>query len=464
MKAILDNILKNLLFYCFLCTLSLLGQTTCEKGLQDWGKYESVKQEAIQRIEKYRKGNVVVRMQLPNGELATNGTAKVSLKRHAFKWGAVVNQYFATSPYADRYKALFLKYFNATGFTVALKPKFRNKPIEAKAENISMPWFLANDFYVRGHTLFWDNDKFMRPEDKAIYNTPDLSDTEKGALLLASCKKHFVHAIPKWNVQCWDVSNEPIGNNKVNKLFANKDTHVHWFQLADSIRKVHGKDKVQLFQNDYQVITAIAPWALSLRKKGYKGIGRPAIYKETIRKQLALGAPIEGIGFQSRIKMGLLSPDSIYQRLCSFDEFNLPYHATEFEIRDDKKRYVYTDAERRLLTEYMMVLYFSHPKVEGFWHWTFLDKPKGGLDYPLFNYDGTPKVNGQKWMELMDGFLTTQKELSTNAHGEVQVKGYYGSYQVEVEHQGKQYTGTFQLEKGAEHQEISVVLRIENEQ
>ena len=166
-----------------------------------------------------------------------------------------------------------------------------------------------------------------------------------------------------------------------------------------------------------------------------------------IEKHIAQGAPVEGIGFQSRIKQGLITPDTIYKRLCDFDYFNLPYQATEFEIRDDAVSYVYTDEERKLLTEYMTVMYFSHPKVNGFWHWTFSDtKSNEMLDYPLFNYDGTPKVNGEMWIELMEGFFNTNLVTTTNIYGEAFVCGYYGSYVLETEIEGKKYHGTFQLD------------------
>ena len=429
------------------------------QDLQNWGVYEEVKNEAVQRIEQHRKGDVRLRIILPNQEVAANTRVRVKLSRHDFKWGAVVKPSFVTSPYSEMYKETFIKYFNATGFNVALKPKHRGTQTEELTENIAMPWFLKNDIYVRGHTLAWEGENFIRPEDKSIYTNPNLTDKEKGDSLLTSCGKHFLHAIPKWDVKCWDVSNEPIANNIINDLLPDFNTHVHWFKLADSIRREHGKEEVKLYQNDYQVISAITPWALNYTKTGYSAKGRPALYREILDEQLALGAPIEGIGFQSRLKGGLITPDKIYQRLCDFERFNLPYQATEFEIRDDAAKYVYTNAQRRILTEYMMVMYFSHPRVDGFWHWTFADsKSTENLDYTLFNFDGTPKVNGQKWIELMEGFLSTDEVLITNAEGEFNVRGYFGSYAVYAEVGNEIYIGAFQIDSTTTNPAIRVNL------
>ena len=104
-----------------------------------------------------------------------------------------------------------------------------------------------------------------------------------------------------------------------------------------------------------------------------------------------------------------------------------------------------------------MVMYFSHPNVDGFWHWTFADmnirKP---LDYPLFNYDGTPKVTGLKWMELMDGFFSTNLKLTTDAKGEITMHGYYGDYELTTTINGITYRSDFSV-ISAEDSSIKVV-------
>lgn len=449
------TLLQQIFFIC----LIFCPATSIAQNLQNWGDYEKIKNEAIQRIEGHRKEDINLIVKLPNDQIAANNQVRVKLLRHDFKWGAVVGNSFETSPYSDVYKETFLKYFNASGFNIALKPKHRYSNSEEIAATQTMPWFLENKIYVRGHALTWEGDKFMRPEDKAIVDDTTLSDEEKGEKLLESLSKHFHHAIPKWDVKTWDVTNEPIVNNVVNDLFPDMNTHAYWFKLADSIKRANGKEDVVLYANDYQIISAITPWALDATKEGYSAVGRPALYREMLDEQINEGAPIEAIGFQSRIKQGIITPDTIYKRLCDFERYNLPYHATEFEIRDDASKYVYTDAERWLITEHMMVMYFSHSKVEGFWHWTFADsRSKRKLDYPLFNYDGTPNVNGMKWIELMEGFLNTDKVLTTNVKGEVNLRGYYGSYEIVAEIDGNTFTGTFELDKRYKSPKIQVTL------
>jgi GH35 family endo-1,4-beta-xylanase len=428
-------------------TVPLFDMEKAAGKLEDWGNFEHIKREAIERIEQHRKGDAHLKFLFPNEDLAANTSVSMDLKRHDFIWGAVLRDSFGSSPYSAVYKKNFLKYFNGAGFGIEMKPKWRGTTNEANAFNLVMPWLWKHDVYVRGHTLAWEGINFIRPEDKAIYENTSLSDQEKGDSLLKSCGIHFPHAIPKWDVRAWDVSNEPIGNNLINDLLPDYDTHVHWFKLADSIRREHGKEDVHLYQNDYQIISAISSWALNYTKPGYSAVGRPALYREILDRQLALGAPIEGIGFQSRLKQGLITPDTIYKRLCDFDRFNLPYQATEFEIRDDASKYVYSEAKRRILTEYMMVMYFSHPRVTGFWHWTFADvRSSVDWDYALFNYDGTPKVNGRIWMDLMDGFFNTEELFITDTGAEADVRGYYGRYEAVAEIGNKVFAGIFNID------------------
>ncbi len=427
-----------------------LGVSSAE-GLQDWGRYEPLKAEALERIEQHRKGDVTIKLLDAEGKAATNCEVRVELKRHDFKWGAVINSNFLSTQYAERNKENFLAYFNASGFGLSLKPKHRATEHEAAADEI-MPWFASHDIYVRGHALTWESARYMRRADAAIFKDENLSTTQRYEKLREAMSEHFYHALPKWNVECWDVSNEPLGNNEFNNLDPAINSHAEWFKLAERVRRECGRDSVMLFQNDYQIISAITPRAISFKLNGYNSVGRPAVYREVIAKQIADGAKIDGIGFQSRLKGGLITPDSIYSRLCSFERFDLPYHATEFEIRDTDT-YIYSDAERRLLTEYMMVIYFSHPRVEGFWHWTFSDSRESNpQDYSLFRYDGTPTINGEIWMDLMDSVFASEATLRSNSEGEITLRGYYGDYEI----RSKCGDARFTLDRRHPHQEVTL--------
>jgi hypothetical protein len=146
----------------------------------------------------------------------------------------------------------------------------------------------------------------------------------------------------------------------------------------------------------------------------------------------------------------MLSPETQSQRLQMFDKYNLPYQATEFEIRDHigdaNHTYVYTDDEIKQLTEETMTIYLSHPKVEGFWHWTFVDDKNGTLPWALFNYDGTPKPTGEKWIELMEGKFDTDTTLTSDVSGKCISRGFKGEYDIEITYENSTINRTLYLE------------------
>ncbi|MBK1875229.1 endo-1,4-beta-xylanase [Pelagicoccus mobilis] len=372
---------------------------------------------ANQRIDQIRKSNFNITVTDKDGAPIKGAKVHVKLDRHKFLWGAVINELWPVSPHLDTYKEIFLRYFNASGFRLALKPKWVGLTNENRAEQM-WPWFMENDIYMRGHLLVWDDPKWWPQDMVDVYNDDSLTDKAKGDKLLEMAERHIHYAIPKWDVECWDVMNEPQTNFAIHNLVEGH-SFTHWFKLADEVRKQHGLEDVKLYINEFQVLSAILPYALN----------RPAIYREIIDQMLAEGAPIEGIGFQARIHSGILSPETVYQRLRAFERYNLPLHITEFEIRN-KPAKTYTDEEKVKMVNEMMTIYFSHPSVEGMWHWTFCDLPNGNEPFALFKYDGTPFPCGEEWMRTMDEEFNTDLIAITQADGTTLARGFKGDYTI----------------------------------
>ena len=210
--------------------------------------------EAFQRIETLRKSQLTVNVISVSGSPLTGLSTRVHLNKHAFKWGAAVNaDRFNNSPHINHYKNLYLNYFNSAGFNNGLKPKHRGWNAETQAEN-AMPWFTTNNFHMRGHAMVWEGESNWKPNAVTVYNSTTLTDQQKGDSLVNMLDDHLYHVIPKWDVECWDVVNEPWGNQKVNELLPNTNTLVHWFKLADSLRQVYGKPNLQLAVNENSII------------------------------------------------------------------------------------------------------------------------------------------------------------------------------------------------------------------
>lgn len=378
------------------------------------------KEEAWERINAHRKSKLELTVLSESGDPIAGADVSIKLKRHDFNFGAVLRSaIYNSSPYKDKYAELYQKYFNCAEFEIGMKPAQRGGYWEDQADQ-ALSFLLDNNLRMRGHTLIWEGYNFFPSQAKAVYDDTNLSNEEKGRQLMDILDDHLYHAIPKWDVKWWDVINEPVVNNYVNNLLPEYNTFVHWFKLADSLRTVFQKD-FKLVLNENQVISGNAPWVAT----------RISDFQSIIDDMLSDSAPIEMLGFQGRIQYGMLSPQSQYERLLLFDKYDLPYQATEFEIRSSE-HYTYSPEEIKQLTEETMIVYFSHPKVESFWHWTFVDDSNGSLPWALFDYDGTPKPTGEKWIELMEGEFNTNVLLKTPYSGQGQVLGYKGEYDLEV--------------------------------
>jgi len=416
---------KNTQFRLFLLFFSML---TFTGYAQTW--YE----EAWTRIDTHRKSDLSINVLSENGVPINGATVKVKLKRHAFNFGSVMrSELIQTSPYSAIYKENYLKYFNAGGYSLGLKPKQRGGKHEVYADNVT-PWFIENNIDMRGHAFIWEGESFLRPEGAEVYNNTSLSDKEKGETLLAMLDDHLHHTMPKWDVKWWDVINEPVKNNIVNKLLPDYNTFTHWFKLADDLRTEYNKD-FKLVLNENQVISGNSS-SVADKLDEFKGI---------VAEMLSEDAPIEMLGFQFRIKNGMISAEILYNRLLEFDEFNLPMQATEFEVRDSNN-YTYSTTEVKKQTEDAMLAFFSHPKAAGFWHWTFVDDADGGYPWALFNYDGTPKATGEKWIELMEGDFDTNVSLLSNVSGNCSTRGFKGEYEIEITYNDTKFTKTLSLE------------------
>lgn len=399
---------------------------------------------ANERINLHRKSDLNIKVINNNGQAVSNATVEVKLLKHTFKFGAVVNRYFSESPHVETYKETFLKYFNAAGFANGLKPKSRGGASEAAAD-VTMPWFLENNIHMRGHALQWEKVSTFRTEMVNVYNDTNLSDEAKANKLIALSEVHFNHAIEKWDVEAWDVVNENIGNFVIDELTPT-NTISYWFKLADELRKKYNRPDVKLYLNEYQIISAIMPYALD----------RPNKYMKILDDLISVDTPIEGIGFQSRIKNGYLSPETMYERLVDFEKYNLPYQATEFEIRDSDI-YTYSTPEKKQIMNEFLTIYFSHPNVDGIWHWTLNDKSDGSSPWALFKYDGTPYPCGEEWMRTMDEDFNTNVSLTTSSNGNVSVRGFKGNYSVKVSYGNQTTTENIYLDEN-----LSIEIKLTN--
>lgn len=421
------------------------------------------KVEADKRIDKYRKRNLTITIVDSAGHPVKNVPVKIELVRHHFLWGAVATPTFEDGPEGNNKRQYLLKYFNAAGYGMGFKPRQSpgeggdgrpNRFQEAMAQEL--PWLLKHDFYVRGHNLVWEGARFLHSSQQRVLRDESLSDAEKGKKIYSMAANNFHYAIKRWDVDCWDVINEPRANHVINDLLPDKNTFVEWFRLSGELRKQYGRPDMKLYYNEYQIISHAFN-----RYEQYRDN-----YMGHIQDLIDAGAPIEGIGFQYRMKK-YLPPETQWERLKEFEKFGLPLQVTEFEAMGDKKKAeknipTFSDAERKRITAECMTLFFSHPLADGFWHWSWTDRSpsiqqrnKRYWPYALMSWEGEPRAEMEQWMKMMERDFDTDVTRKTGTDGTARVRGFKGIYKITVGEGKNAKTAVVKLEEDT-HEELSL--------
>ena len=394
---------------------------------------EPWRKEAEARIQAHRKHDLYLQIMQSDGNPYGGENIRIRQLRHAFDFGVVLKKPFFSELDAlenhvgkrvsshewgfdleERFK-LVNQFATQVGFANALKYKLSADKDPTHMIETVIPRLRSMGMSVRGHTLIWPGWKHMHADALALKEEPDA--------LRAFCTEQIKSYARQWDVDEWDVINEPRVNQDIQDILG-RDCMVDWFKTAQAhVRNVD----TGLYLNDYKVISKDEkPW-------NEKNIEH---YQETVEWLLAEGAPLTHLGFQSRFHAPV-DPQVIYERLEQFRKYDLPMKATEFEIRDHKD-HVFTELERARMTADMMTIWFSHSLVNGIVAWTFFDI-EGFVDersdlpraFSLL-YENRIKLNGKIWLYLMRNHWHTDVVKKTSPTGTLSLSGFLGDYEVLV--------------------------------
>ncbi len=394
---------------------------------------EPWRKEAETRIQAHRKHDLHLQITRPDGTPYSEKNIRVRQLKHAFHFGVALKQpYFseldalessagkrvASYNWAfdlhERFK-LVNQFATQVGFANAFKYKLSADKDPTHMMEKVIPRLRSMGMSIRGHTLIWPGWKHMHANALLLKEKPNA--------LSSFCDEQIKNYASQWDVDEWDVINEPRTNHDIQDILG-RDCIVDWFKIA----REHAKNSdAGLYLNDYKVISKDEkPW-------NEKNIER---YQDTVDWLLEQGAPLTHLGFQSRYHAPV-DPEVIYERLELFRRYDLPMKATEFEIRDQKD-YVFTELERAQMTADMMTIWFSHALVKGIIAWTFFDiegfvDDRTGLPKTFsLLYENRIKLNGKIWLYLMRNHWHTDVVKKTSRNGTLLLSGFLGSYEVLV--------------------------------
>jgi len=385
---------------------------------------------ADSRIERLRKGDLVVQVRNHDGAPLKDARVEYRLERHSFLFGTAI----AYAPFADpgddgrHYRQFILDHFSA--LVCENEMKWYATEVERGREDYApadalLAFADQNGLAMRGHCLFWEQEEWVQPWVSAL---------DPGELR-AAMERRLTAIVSRYagRLVSWDVNNEVLDGTFYRRRVG-PDVTTWMFREAARL-----DPHTPLFVNEFGI--------LGEREKTER-------YLELIRDLRARGAQVGGVGIQSHdcdrlaVNGGTmlapgerpywllrtpLTPEAFLATLDRLHaETGLPIHLTEVSAK-------FPDATRRAdLLEMLFRLGFSHEAVEAIMLWGFGAKTHWmGPDAALMSPDGTLNPAGSRISHLLRGEWSTRGNGVTDADGRLAFRGFYGSYALAVRAPGR---------------------------
>ncbi len=390
---------------------------------------------AQERIEKYRKSGITVKVTGAAGKPVQGATVTVSLKNHAFGFGGP----YPARLQADRsfrnelpiFQKYFKEFFNKAVIPNALKWKQYDEVKKKWAEE-AYAWLSANHIPVRGHNVIWPGWNFL-PRFLRQYENDR-------ARIRRLTMERIDHVMGDWKGRLaeWDVTNECWRQDDLMKI-CGWDIVPEWFRRARQ-----ADPGARLYYNDANTLANNQP-------------GHRDHYFRTIQWLLEQGAPVDGMGFQCHTHT-LVPPEVIYQRIERFATLGPEIEITEFDIQAP-------NISGEVMAQYtrdFMTIVFSHPKTVGIITWIAGNPLREARSEPLkaqaafFHRDWTIKPNGQAWLDMKTRIWNTNVTGKTGAAGTFTTRGFHGDYDITVSKDAVTRRVTATLGKGGKTVEVTL--------
>lgn len=373
---------------------------------------------ALERIEQMRKAPLTVQIVDTTGRPVRDARVHVKMSRLAFGIGScvTVDQIVGTSPDDARCREIIEKHFNRVVFENDMKwPAMWDGP-PAKLD-AAVDWLRKRKIDIRGHNLIWPGWEWL-PRQLRVHRNDPAKLRELSERRVVSTVAHF-----RGKVMEWDVVNEPYNNVDLQNLLG-RDVMVDWFRLAKQ-----ADPDGRMYINDFGIFD------------GGPGNDHRRHYFETIRMLRQKGAPLDGIGIQSHFAASMPPPTQLLSVLDQFATFGLPIQSTELSLDSDDR-----ELQADYLRDYMIAM-FSHPQVDGVMLWGFWEGRHWRPNAALWTKDWQPRPIANAWLDLVTRQWVTDETLVTDGSGLASVRGFVGSYDVEVRADGKSIRQSILLPK-----------------
>lgn len=408
-----------------------------EERVREFDRYEPFTGENIRRgIEEHRKGLFAVRLVDKDGEPIRGAKIKAVQKTHAFKFGCAL---FLLDQFPEekrnlRYREEFKRIFNygiVPLYWNTLEPEQGKLRFDKNCENIYRrpaldlvhEYCLENHIRMKGHCLMYNafNPDWLPEDRRSVRMAVDKRSRE----IAERYGEDFVDL---------DVINEMFTVYKntygtTHRKFPICDDKMHAKWAFDTAKKYFPFST--LFWNEGCFET--------FGKDSGQYCGDKSVYYLMLKRHLAEGVPIEGIGMQFHAFEN--DHPEVYNALRlndvfdTYSEFGLPIHISEVSLpswSNDKDCEV-LQAE---LVKRMYSLWFSRKNIESIVWWNMVDGTAYGDENRFFagllRNDMSHKPAYDALDELLHRTWHTEADIETNEDGIAVFNGFYGDYDITV--------------------------------
>jgi endo-1,4-beta-xylanase len=361
---------------------------------------------AAERIDKYRKSDLTVRVVDRDGKPVRGAKVHVQMQRHAFGFGTFLEYEVMTSAGsdADKLREWTLKMFNRCTTPIYWADWGWANPGNRERYLKCARWASENNLATRGHCIIYPGWQFLPEAVRRLEkNPPALRER------LLKQVVEVTEATRSFRFTEYDVCNELRDLKEIHSLLG-RDAVAEWFRTARS----HAPDS-RMAINENTILT-----------RGGITKAEQDTYAEWIQYLIDHGQGPDVIGMQGHFGEAVTGPETVIAILDRFATFGKAIQITEFDllIRDEQGQARYT---RDFLTAV-----FSHPSTDAFTMWGFWE---GKMWQPLgamVRKDWTLKPNGQAWMDLVLGEWWTDVTGTTGEDGSFVTRGFLGDYRIGV--------------------------------
>ena len=437
-------------------------------------KREETEKRIADGIEKYRKGDLEIRIKDKDGAPIKGARLTLSQKNHEFKFGAnlfMLDEMESTEK-NEKYKKAFAETFNIA----------------------TLPFYWNATEPERGHLRYGKNSTpmYRRPPIDLCMEFCEQNGIEPREHALA-----YVSLFPKW---LNDLSIPEIKRELERRYQEISERY------ADKIPTIEVTNEL-LWESKYVAVPSIyeendyLDFAFALAKKYFPknrlAINEaPMVWRENARTTdhyyayteaaIHRGVRIDAIGMQYHLfypkneieklaSSKYLSPEWLYRHMDLYARFGKPLQVTEITIpaySNDPE----DEAVQAELLEWLYSIWFSHPAMEQIIYWNLVDgyayvndpekikDSQGDMTIGenvyyggLFRFDMTPKPAFFAIQNLIKKKWHTDTSLVTDAEGCAKMRGFYGTYAFTVETENGIETREITLSKDGKNN-IEIIL------